>query len=128
MVGTLYVQPTISILCYETQPLAPVDAPQNIVIHVVSSIAISVTWEPPLPDDHNGIITSYTIQLYERVTGQISLIQREANHTELLIDSLHPYYEYNVSIAAETVAVGPFSESQTVRTLEDSEFDSTHNV
>ena len=85
-----------------------------------------MTWEPPLPENRNGIITSYTIQLHEIVTGQTFLIQREANHTELLIDSLHPYYEYNVSIAAETVAVGPFSESQTVRTLEDSEFDSAN--
>ena len=128
MVGALYNSQHLQqdIVFYTSYPLAaPADIPQNIAVNIISSVAISVTWEPPLPEDRNGIITSYTIQLYEIVTGQTSLIQREGHHTELLIDSLHPYYEYNVSIAAETVALGPFSESQTVWTLEDCEFYST---
>ena len=93
--------------------------PQNISVSVVSSVAISVTWQLPLPEDQNGIITSYTIQLYDTVTGETTLYLREGHHSQFLIDTLHPYYEYDVSMAAETVEIGPFSAAQRVQTLED---------
>ena len=94
----------------------------NITVTVVSSVAISVTWEPPLAQDQNGIITSYIIQLYDTVNGQTTLYEREGHHSQLVIDVLHPYYVYDVSMAAKTVELGPFSASQSVQTFQDSKY------
>ena len=98
---------------------APISSPQNVSVDVISSEAISVTWEPPLDDDQNGMIMSYAIRLYGIVADQTTLYQREGHHSQFVIDTLHPYYEYDVSVAAETVDVGPFSVIQRVQTLED---------
>ena len=100
--------------------IAPASPPLNMSIEVVSSNSISVTWAAPLVEDQNGIITLYSIQIFSTVTNETTLYQREAHHSQLVIESLHPYYEYDVSIAAETVDVGPFSTPQGVITLEDS--------
>ena len=89
-------------------------------VTAVSSVAISVTWHPPLIQDQNGVITSYIIQLYDSVTGQTTLYEREGHHTQLVIDDLHPYYVYDVSMAANTVELGPFSAAQSVQTFSDS--------
>ena len=40
------------------------------------------------------------------------------DHTELIISSLHAHYQYQFTIAAETVQQGPFSNPVTVTTLE----------
>ena len=120
-------------ICYSSCPfsslnrscvvfLAPSSAPLNISVDVVSSVVISVTWNPPLAQDQNGIIFSYTIWLQEIVTGQTTLFEREGHHSQLVIDNLHPYYEYDVSVAAETVELGPFSTAQRVQTFQDSEY------
>ena len=55
--------------------------------------------------------------MFSTVTNETTLYLREAHH---IIESLHPYYEYDVSIAAETIDIGPFSTPQRVLTLEDS--------
>ena len=38
------------------------------------------------------------------------------------VGSLHPFYTYNISVSAVTVAAGPYTEPYTIRTLEDSKF------
>ena len=102
--------------------LAPTSSPLNVTVTVVSSVAISVTWHPPLIQDQNGIITSYIIQLYDTVNDQTTLYEREGHHSQIVIDELHPYYMYDVSMAAETVDLGPFSTTQSIQTLEDSQY------
>lgn len=98
---------------------APVSSPQNVSVDVISSVSISVTWQPPLEEDQNGIITSYTVRLYDTVSGQTTLYQTDGVRSQFFISTLHPYYEYDVSVAAETVEIGPFSAIQRVQTLED---------
>ena len=117
--ATAGFRPLVTLFSYNYYSAAPVGSPRNISIDVVGSMAISVTWEPPLAEDQNGFIASYVIQLYNTVTGQTVLYRREGHHSQFVIDTLHPYYEYDVSIAAETVAIGPFSTPQRVLTLED---------
>lgn len=99
---------------------APTGHPLNISIDIVSSESISVTWAPPLTEDQNGIIASYSVQVHSIVTGETRVYVREGHHSQITIDSLHPYYDYDVSMAAETVGIGPFSAPQRVLTLEDS--------
>ena len=100
--------------------IAPASPPQNISISVISSQSISVTWSPPLPEDQNGIIRLYIVAVHNVLTQETTLYQRESHHSQLLVEFLHPYYEYDVSMAAETIEIGPFSPLQRVRTLEDS--------
>jgi hypothetical protein len=98
---------------------APASPPQNMSIRVVSSQSISVTWIPPPPEDQNGIITSFIILVHNVLSGESMLYQRESHHSKLVVEFLHPYYEYDVSMAAETIEMGPFSPSQRVQTLEE---------
>lgn len=66
----------------------------------------------------NGIITGYTIRVLEVVTNAVFSFNL-TNHTDFLVDSLHPFYDYQCSVAAVTVVgVGPLSEPVTVRTNE----------
>ena len=102
--------------------LAPISSPLNVIVTVVSSVAISVTWEPPLAQNQNGIIVSYIIQLYDTLNDQTTLYEREGHHSQLVIDTLHPYYVYDVSMAAATVELGPFSATQSVQTFQDSQY------
>ena len=43
---------------------------------------------------------------------------QRGDHNELIIGSLHAHYQYQFTIAAETVQQGPFSHPVTVITLE----------
>ena len=66
------------------------------------------------------MIINYTIVLVELPTNRTLIYQREGNHTELIVEELHPYYEYRCSIVAETqVGASPSSDLVTIRTAED---------
>ena len=66
-----------------------------------------VAWIPPLEEDQNGIVRSYTVNVTELNTG--SQFQRIVMGTDILLDQLHPYYVYQVTVAAFTIGNGPFS-------------------
>ena len=99
----------------------PSSVPLNFVGEVVDSRSIYLTWHPPEPSGHNGIIIGYFIQIIEVDTNSYFSFNR-TNHTEFLLQQLHPYYSYNCSIAALTaVGGGPFSSPVLVQTDEDGE-------
>lgn len=102
---------------FTTAPTAP---PENFNLQVVGSRTIVASWRLPLFEERNGVIISYTIVLVELPTNTTLIYQREGNHTELVVEELHPYYEYRCSIVAATqVGAGPSSDSVTIRTGED---------
>ena len=100
---------------------APTVAPMNVSVSVLSSQVIKLSWEPPLLEKQNGIITTYQVivisqNLMENKTHDVS------EGRTLTIDMLHPSYNYTVRIAAATVVgIGPFSDPITVMTLEEGE-------
>ena len=98
--------------------VAPDSPPQNFTADVLNSTAVFLQWSPPTLDQQNGVIRKYHIRQSETVTGILTNYSREGNYTELLIGSLHAYYQYQFTIAAETVEQGPFSNPVTVTTLE----------
>ena len=51
----------------------------------------------------------------EEETGDETLIDTPDNDTVFSVDGLHPYYRYNISVAAVTVGKGPFSEESYVQ-------------
>ena len=75
-----------------------------------------MTWEPPPPPDQNGFIRGYQVTVTEKVTS--TTFQVSTNATELTISSLHPFYTYECTVSAITVAQGPYSMKVTVQTLE----------
>ena len=84
----------------------------------VDAERILLSWDLPEPAGRNGIITGHTIRALEVPTGQV-FSYNLTNHTDFLISNLHPYYDYQCSVAAVTVVgAGPFSEPVTVRTNE----------
>ena len=99
---------------------APTAPPENFTLQVVGSRAILVSWRLPLFGERNGVIISYTIVLVELTTNTTLIYQREGNHTELIVEELHPYYQYRCSIVAATqVGASPSSDFVTIRTGED---------
>ena len=39
----------------------PSGAPTNITVEALSSTSFLITWEPPPPSQHNGVITQYRL-------------------------------------------------------------------
>ena len=101
-----------------TVPSVP---PRNVAGEALSSSTISVTWESLVPEGQNGVIISYTIVLLEVATNVTFTYEQVGLHTELVIDSLHPFYEYECAVSAATVVgLGPSSAPFIIQTMEDS--------
>ena len=86
----------------------------------MTSTGFLLSWASPQPEDRNGIVRNYTIAISELNTG--NMVQLVSQTTSQVFDSLHPYYNYSVQVAAVTVALGPFSSAFTITTLEDSKW------
>lgn len=70
-------------------------------------------WTAPLDEHHNGVIESYTITVMEFETNSTKIVIQNFLHTSVVISSLHPYYNYQFSVAAHTVALGPSASTST---------------
>ena len=106
---------------YHSFSPVPTSPPRNAGGVSVNSTFILLTWEPPARDGRNGIITLYYIHVLEVPTSRTFTFERPT-HTDLLIGSLHPYYDYQCSVAADTsVGRGPFTAPFIIRTDQDGE-------
>ncbi len=65
-------------------------------------------WSPPSDEHHNGIISSYNVHVVGVNTGEEFM--RSVNTLQSVFANLHPFYSYEFSVAAVTIAAGPFSE------------------
>ena len=119
---------TTIVYCIILLSLAPSTPPQNFTVKVLSSTDVFLRWFPPLLDQQNGEIRSYHVRQYETSTGILTNHTQEGNHTELVVGSLHAHYQYQFTIAAETVQLGPFSNPVTVTTLESGQFMLSQNL
>lgn len=98
--------------------VVPSGSPENFMGEAQSSNTIILTWDPPLLQNRNGIITGYIINITALDTGEISqFITPDRN---LMLNSLTPFSTYAFIIAARTsVGAGPFSTDITIQTFED---------
>ena len=104
-------------------PLAPSAAPLNLVAHLnaTSHDSIVLSWDPIPPEDQNGIILGYVINLTDISNGDMQQLSSDSNN--LTVDSLSPYTTYVCIVAAYTSAgIGPVSAEVSVQTLETSEY------
>ena len=103
--------------CLSTVPTSP---PLNVSGSAINSTAIIIGWELPAMDGQNGNITSYSLILTEVATNTSTTHNQSGVHIELVIAYLHPYYEYECQIAAETaIGRGPYGDTVITRTLPD---------
>ena len=100
----------------------PANSPQNVTAMSPSSTTINVTWEEVPPIDRNGMIITYEV-LYEPLETFGQLLSSDIiNTTDLfvLLEGLHPFVSYNVSVRAYTsVGSGPYSDVAVETTQED---------
>lgn len=74
-------------------------------------------WREPRSDDQNGLIRLYWINVTEIETG-INW-QLMSDNRNVTVQSLHPFYSYSLVVAAQTVALGPFSSPVQIEMPED---------
>ena len=85
----------------------PTGPPLNIMAIPINSKSILLSWEAPRMDLQNGIIRAYNVRVLELETGQEQSFSLSGVDTFQIINSLHPFYDYNCSVAAFTIARGP---------------------
>ena len=98
----------------------PTGEPLNVKASSINSTSIRIFWEPPRAEEQNGVITAYHITVLETETGALLTFTTTAMDNLLTVNSLHPFYNYNCSVAAYTIGLGP-SSSVPVQTLPESE-------
>ena len=112
------------ILCLE-----PSNTPQAVTVSVTSSRSISVSWDPVIADDRNGIIKGYIVNYQALPNGYIvakiiNITYEEQNNRQTVtLDHLNEFTNYSIGVLAFTAfGNGPASVVQVVETLEDSKF------
>ena len=72
----------------------------------VDANSIHLSWRAPPPDTWNGFVTRYIIS-YSPTTNLSISLNLTANETDVLVKYLTPDTAYQLTVAAETVALGP---------------------
>jgi len=86
----------------------------------MNSMTVQVTWEPPAPQNQNGIIVLYSINVTIAETKSDFLLN--TTRTTLNVTGLHPHYGYTFAVAAVTVRTGPYSVPVGITTPENCKF------
>ena len=110
-------------------PLEPSGAPQALTVSATSSTSISVSWDPVVAGDRNGIIKGYKVNYNALPNGQmvtefLNITKEQQNKRQTVtLDNLDEFTNYSIEVLAFTVfGNGPASAGQVVETLEDSKF------
>ena len=92
-------------------------APPVAVSHAqLNATFVVLQWSAPPSEHINGIIRAYTVTVSEHETGRSYNLS--SPQTELSIGNLHPFYWYNFSVCAVTVAPGRCTDLYTLQTLQ----------
>ena len=84
----------------------------------MTSSSVTLLWDPPIPDDQNGVIVSYVIKFVNLNNNDI--FELNTSSESLLVSMLAPFTDYVWSVSAATaIGFGPFSEYLQTRTHED---------
>ena len=108
---------TESVLCdmalLTTVPSGP---PTNFTFSVESSTSVLLSWEPPLPEERNGIIRQYSIRVELPVGEFITYTTGSNSYT---VSGLKPFTAYLFSVAAVTIGTGVSTERIVAQTFAD---------
>ncbi|RDD37102.1 Protein sidekick-2, partial [Trichoplax sp. H2] len=99
--------PTLSSTTYQA---APQSYPQNVKSLAVSASSITLSWQPVLLSDRNGIIIAYKISYNSSRWNDYGNITVNATTTSKLLMNLSPFTVYNITMKAATIiGLGPES-------------------
>ena len=88
--------------------IVPSGSPTSIT-STASNDSILLAWQPPPPNKQNGIIIQYHVILYTLATNESEYF--ETNETSIYLVNLHPFFLYEMVVAAETsIGAGPYSQ------------------
>ena len=110
----VFVRQKLYIICFFLAPSGP---PEGISAVALGPRIIQINWSQPLPEEQNGIIRSYLVNVTVAETEQH--IQLTTNSTNITATNLHPFYHYHYSVAAVTVALGPYTVTHVLQTPQD---------
>ena len=83
---------------------------------LVNSTAVNLSWDEVNCTDCNGVITGYSIMLFNTDEGLESTV-KNSGATDITITGLTEFRFYNISVAAmNNNGVGPYSQERTVYT------------
>ena len=88
---------------------APSAAPEEIKLKDKSSTSITIMWSPVPCDHHNGNITEYVVMFRKLDNGVSQNESTRGSTMEYMISGLEPSTEYEIQVAAFTIAAGPFT-------------------
>ena len=111
------------IIQFSNCPFAvPSQAPRNLSLTAKNSTSIEASWQLPLTEDRNGIITGFKL-FYKKKgsSGSSTQITINSGSTQRkLVTALYKYTEYEFEVLAFTsVGDGPKSSVESERTMED---------
>jgi len=87
----------------------------------VSSTSAVLSWDVPPPEDHNGIVLGYAINVTKLQSRET--VELFSNSTMLTAQNLQPHTLYIcVSAAVTSAGLGPVSEALQFETLEARKF------
>ena len=118
-------------MCYVSLFIAPTVAPSSVIVEVINSSSISISWSKPDKSVLHGILRRYDLE-YRRVecneSYPVSVKNNSWNQSrvantssKLMISGLEFWSCYELKVRAVTIGGGPFSVVQQVRTLEHGE-------
>ena len=84
-------------------------APPEELSAIVTADSLVLMWSPPPFEQTNGLIQFYALTITELDTGRVYTSTSVRVVTE--IGDLHPYYTYHCAIAAYTIGIGPYSDT-----------------
>ena len=96
---------------------APNSPPVIITHYAIDSRTVAFQWDPPPPQDHNGIIREYVVTI--SIVGSNETQTQTFTGTTAIIGSLIPSFTYQFTVAAYTIATGPYSTSVNITLPED---------
>ena len=106
---------------------APSGFPHSISHLPSDSRTLRLFWNPPPLEQQNGVIVRYSINIMEVETKELRHFLTRDSSTTFVVPNLHPYYNYNYTVAAFTSAgSGPQSPANHVQMPQDSKHSVFH--
>lgn len=104
-------------LLYTSEPHSP---PTSITIPLTEPQAATISWQPPVLDDRNGIIAFYLLKIRNLQFSRDDInVNVSGSDLSYRVDKLEEYCRYDCQIAAGTViGSGPYSSHVQFLTME----------
>ncbi|KAI8121523.1 Tyrosine-protein phosphatase Lar [Lucilia cuprina] len=104
---------------FQTPEGVPGGPPSNITVRFQTPDVVCVTWEPPIREHRNGIITRYDVQFHKKIDHGLGS-ERNMTLRKAVFTNLEENTEYIFRVRAYTKqGAGPFSEKILVETERD---------